>query len=135
MSTLKEMTLGNSNVFNFAMREEKIFEYNMKNLSGYERQTTFANDLAIAEWCEVRLGEDKAIDATYERVMREWIGNIKYITEFVLVLNFRCNLWYQRGDKELSSRYEKMYYDALGLVRQHFKDDDEQLTYFERTID
>lgn len=135
MATLKEMTLGNSNVFNFAMREEKIFEYNMKNLSGYERQTTFANDLAIAEWCEVRLGEDKALYDTYKRVMREWIGNIKYITEFVLVLNFRCNLWFQRGDEELSARYSEMYYDALGLVRQHFKDDEEQLLYFEKTID
>jgi hypothetical protein len=50
--------------------------------TGYEPITTFWEDF----WIAYRFGHFAILD-TYERVMKEWSGNYKYMTELNLVLN------------------------------------------------
>lgn len=57
-------------------------EFMLEN--GYELQTTFWNDFSIAD----RFGLS-AIQDTFNRAFKEWKENYKYLTELVLVLNFR----------------------------------------------
>lgn len=52
--------------------------------TGYKPKTTFWQDFSIAEW----YGE-KAIRDTYKRAFNEWKSNIEYLTELVLILNWK----------------------------------------------
>lgn len=116
------------NVFNYGLVEERIFEENMQELGGYERKTTFCADFGTAEL----YGNSSIID-TYKRCVKHWGKNVVYFTELVMVLNFRCNIWHQRGNVELSKIYADLFYMAQDLGYQNFKGKD--LNYFIRTLD
>lgn len=77
------------NVFQYGAINERIINgvmSNPENGTDYKPFTTFASDLSIAEWC----GGVKAIKDTYKNVVKSWISNYKYFTEFVMVLNHKC---------------------------------------------
>lgn len=116
------------NVLNYGLVEERIFEQNMRELGGYERKTTFCADFGTAEL----FGKSGIID-TYKRSVKHWANNVVYFTELVMVLNFRCNIWYQRGNVELSKIYADLFYMAQDLGYQNFTGKD--LDYFIRTLD
>lgn len=73
------------NVFQAAMMSEQYFE-NVMAESGYERFTTFSSDLTIAEL----MGGQKAIEETFNRVVKEWKDDVKYFTEFAMALNIKA---------------------------------------------
>lgn len=113
---------------NYAACIERAFEREMATRSTlwgkeYKRLTTFANDLAIAE-C---FGDDAILD-TYRRAVKEWIGDYKYMTELIMVLNWLCWFWHDcdRADVELSGIYADLYYAARDAFYEHYdtKDDD-----------
>lgn len=87
----------------------------------YEPFTTFANDFAIAECFG-----DSAILDTYKRAVRGWIGNYKYMTELVMVLNHLCWFWYYNKEQDLSQLYSDLYYKAADAFYEFYdeKDDD-----------
>lgn len=116
------------NVLNYGLVEERIFEQNMRELGGYERKTTFCADFGTAEL----FGKSGIID-TYKRSVKHWANNVVYFTELVMVLNFRCNIWYQRGNVELSKIYADLFYMVQDMGYQNFKGKD--LDYFIRTLD
>lgn len=66
-----------------AVFDKEAFE-EMVNMTGYESKTTFWDDFCIAE----RFGH-KAIKDTFNRAFNEWKSNIEYITELVMILNWR----------------------------------------------
>ena len=53
-------------------------------MNGYTTITTFWQDFSIAD----KFGID-AIKDTFNRAFNEWKGNYQYLTELVLVLNWK----------------------------------------------
>lgn len=109
-------------MFNYAAAIERMFEREMAERTtmwgkDYKRLTTFAHDFALAE-C---FGDDAILD-TCKRAVREWIGNYKYVTELIMVLNWLCWFWYDcdQKDVELSSLYAELYYAARDAFDEHY---------------
>ena len=119
---------GITNVFHYAAAEEKCVFERQADECGYERKTTFFSDLSIAEW----YGADSVRD-TYKNVMRSWLGNVVYFTEFVMCLNWK--IWEQnaRGNEELAKVYDELWREADELVCNTYKGEDAD--YYYRTTD
>ena len=94
---------------------------------GYGEQTTFGTDFDIAD----RFGAD-AITDTFKRAFEEWRNDYIYLTELVMVLNFKCWQWYNRNNT-LSQIYSDLYYQADDYASTHLKG--EELSYYYRTTD
>ena len=73
------------------------------NINGYETITTFWSDFTVAE----KFGET-AIRDTYKRAFSEWKANYMYLTELVLVLNWKIWDYYQSENKEFSVLYNEL---------------------------
>ena len=100
----------------------------MCSMSGYSAKTTFWDDFTIAD----KYGKD-AIEDTYERAFKEWKSDHIYLTEFVMVLNWKCWEHYENGNIEFSELYSKLFYKAQNYAHSHLKGD--ELSYFLRTTD
>ncbi len=76
---------------------EKAISEVIKNLSGYETFTTFGSDIAIALICE----GTKGLRDTHARICKEWLGDYKYFTEYILIMNHMGWLhWQLSNDKK-----------------------------------
>ena len=82
------------------------WEEMMRSELGYEPITTFWSDFTIAE----AFGHD-AIKETYERAMKEWKSNYKYLTELVIVLNHKIWQWY-KADEATGRLYNDLWIKA-----------------------
>ena len=122
---MKEMS-----VYEYANVCTKMFEANLGNVGNYRRRTTFYADLSIAEY----YGEASVKD-TYNQVMKEWLDNIEYITEFVLCLNWKCWEHHGRDNRELAVLYHDLYYKAVDEVMEHYKNDQKSLLYYYEIMD
>lgn len=118
------------NVFQYANLCERMFEENLGSLTGYERKTTFYADLSIAEW----FGID-SVRETYDRVMKDWIEDVEYITEFVLCLNWKCWEHYYNGNEKLSVLYNDLYRKADEYFLEHYKNDRKAIDYYYEVTD
>lgn len=98
------------------------------DMSGYQLKTTFWDDFFIAE----HFGE-KAIRDTYKRAIAEWKENAVYVTELVMVLNWKIWMFHDLGDDKMARLYDELWRDAEEVVVNTLKDDD--LAYFYRTTD
>lgn len=103
-----------------------FFEY-MCDMTGFKPQTTFWTDFAIAE----RFGED-AILNTYRRVFEAWKNDYKFLTELIMVLNWKIWYWHDRYD-EYESIYSELWAKTDNWALDNLKD--EELNYFLRTVD
>ena len=115
------------NIFQYAAAEEKMWENFLEDLGGnYKRKTTFYADLSIAELYGV-----KGIKDTYNSVIRNWLSNVEYFSEFVLCLNHKSWEWYDKfqngeDDKacanagEISRCYAELYEKAKDKAYETF---------------
>ena len=94
---------------------------------GYRPFTTFYEDFSIAE----EFGEDAIIE-TYDRAFEEWKTNYKYITEFVMILNWKIFEHYEKNDN-LAELYDELWKRADLWCCENLKG--EELSYFYRTTD
>ena len=78
--------------------------------------TTFHLDFRIAEAFGI-----EAVKDTYNRAFAEWKNNYLYLTEFVIVLNHRCWMHYEKNNIELSSLYADLYYKTHDWACEHLK--------------
>ena len=93
----------------------------------YETKTTFWDDFSVAEI----FGKD-AILETYARAFEEWKADYIYLTELVMVLNWKC--WYWVKDSEVYSQlYSDLYYKADDYACKRLKG--EELSYYYKTTD
>lgn len=120
----------NQNVFEYAATCERKFEMALSDCGNYKRKTTFYSDLSIAEW----YGAKDVID-TYRRVMKEWLGNIEYITEFVLCLNWKCWEHHGKNNMAMSQIYSELYYKSVDEVLEHYKGNRKALDYYYEVTD
>lgn len=116
-------------IIEFAARKEAAWEQMEKEMFGYERKTTFYSDLTIADI----FGVD-AVKDTYDRVVKEWMDNIEYITELCLCVNHKS--WeHFEDDKDLSKLYSDLYYDLKYKIYEHYDGNQEAIDYFFNTTD
>ena len=64
------------------------------NINGYETITSFWSDFTIAD----RFGVG-AIKDTYKRAFNEWKDNYKYLTELVMVLNWKIWQFHEKNNQ------------------------------------
>lgn len=112
------------NVFEYAAKEEKIFEANFQG----KRQTTFFSDLSIAEF----VSGAKGVKSTYNDIVNSWLSDVEYFTEFVVCLNMKCWEHYERNEG-LSALYSDLFYKANDLAYSTYKGED--LDYYFNMID
>lgn len=135
----KVQTLGINEILRYAALCEKRWEYMLSQLGSYERKTTFYADLSVAECYGIG-----GIKDTYNRVVKFWIDNVEYFTEFVMCLNHKCWEWYDQIDKEIdpikqqqaeeiSKIYSDLFYKARDLAYEKF--DEQGRIYLYNTLD
>ena len=94
----------------------------------YEFKTTFWQDFTIAD----KFGLN-AINDTYLRAFNEWKTDKVYITELVLVLNWKIWEHHEKGDKGKAEIYDKLWRETDEWCMENLKDDD--LRYYLQTTD
>ena len=104
----------------------KLFD--SESLFGYKQITTFYQDFSIADNFGV-----EAIKDTFNRAFNEWKSDYKYLTELVMVLNWK--MWeHSSGDNdEYVTIYNKLWTEADRYACENLKG--EELSYFYKTTD
>lgn len=105
-----------------------IKTWNIENLTGYHPVTTFFEDFSIAD----RFG-DTAVKDTYKRSLREWEHDYRYLTELVMVLNWKLWEHYEAGNIHLASVYENLWAQAADHAENTLHG--EELRYYYITTD
>lgn len=91
-------------------------------VNGYELQTTFWDDFSIADLFGL-----SAIQDTFNRAFKEWQDDYKFLTELVMVLNYK--IWqYHEKKPEFATLYNTLYREADQYAMENLKD--EELSYF-----
>lgn len=110
-------------------RYVKAYEtFDSEGMFGYTQQTTFFEDFSIAD----RFGVD-AIKDTYKRAFAEWKDDYIYLTELVMVLNWKLWQHYERGNQEYAAVYQELWEQADAYACDNLKG--EELSYFYSTTD
>lgn len=95
--------------------------------TGYRPFTTFFEDFSIAD----QFGTE-GIKETYQRALKEWKHDYKYLTEFVMILSLKASEHAGSNDA-YTTLYCDLYYEAKDYALDHLKGD--ELEYFIKTID
>ena len=104
-----------------------ISTFDSESAFGYKQITTFWQDFSIAD----NFGAS-AIRDTYNRSFENWKGNYKYLTELVMVLNWKIWQYYEHND-EYAKLYNELWEKADGYACDNLKG--EELSYFYKTTD
>ena len=116
-------------MFGQIFAEENAWKQQVKEMSGYDAFTTFWSDLSIAEYYGAG-----AIKDTCKDIKETWLDDVKYYTEFILVLNHK--IWHYYGKNEaLAKLYNELWckYDQIGV--ETYENDSEKSSYYYRTLD
>lgn len=106
----------------------KVKVWNVEAITGYKPKTTFYEDFSIADAFGVN-----AIQDTFRRAFNEWKDNIVYLTELVMVLNWKCWEHHDKGNERYMELYRDLYWKADEWAAENLKGDD--LTYYYDTLD
>lgn len=102
--------------------------WNIEAETGYKPQTTFWDDFSIAD----AFGEN-AIRDTYKRAMDSWKDNYIYLTELVMVLNWKIWQYYEEDNVFYQDLYYDLWCDADIYACNNLTGD--ELDYFYKTTD
>ena len=95
---------------------------------GYETFTTFWEDFSIADIFGV-----EAVNDTFDRAFKEWKHDYKYLTELVMVLNWKLWAHHEQGNEALAEVYNQHWMVADYYARTNLEG--EELEYFYITTD
>lgn len=104
-----------------------ISKWNIEAMTGYKPKTTFWEDFSIADKFGVN-----AVKDTFHRAFKEWKTNYEYLTELVVVLNWKIWEHYERNET-LAQLYNDLWIDADEYAMENLKG--EELAYFYSTTD
>lgn len=96
--------------------------------NNYNFKTTFWSDFTIAE----AFGADAIID-TFNRAFEEWKSDYIYLTELVLVLNWKLWNWYEKGEDAIAKIYDALWREADAFAYDNLQG--EELEYFMKETD
>lgn len=71
--------------------------------NGYEMTTTFWEDFTIADAFGI-----SAIEDTYKRAFDSWKDDYVYLTELVIVLNWKMWQWYEKVESHPYDAYNEV---------------------------
>ena len=97
------------------------------NVNGYETKTTFWQDFSIADMFGV-----EAVKDTYNRAFNGWKDNYIYLTELVIVLNWKVWQHYENNEP-LARVYQELWEKADYYACNNLKG--EEMEYFFRVTD
>lgn len=97
-------------------------------MENYKFITTFWQDFTIADAFGI-----PAIRDTYKRAFSEWKSNTKFVTELVLVLNWKLWQHYEKGNQSIAEVYNELWQQTHQWCLDNLKD--EALTYYLQTTD
>ena len=104
-----------------------IKDWNIEEMTGYKHKTTFYTDFSIAEAFGI-----SAIKNTYKRAFESWKDNVEYITELVMVLNWK--IWeHFDSNKNLAKVYNTLWAELDIWCCENLKGED--LKYYFHTTD
>lgn len=111
----------------------KIRDWNIKAITGYKPITSFYRDFSIAE-----LYGSSAIEDTFNRAFEEWKDNFKYLTELVMVLNWKIhehfsNIEYDKRADEFCDIYTRLWSETDKYAQDNLEGN--ELRYFYQTTD
>lgn len=104
-----------------------IKTWNIEELTGYKPFTTFYEDFSIADAFGV-----SAIKDTYKQAFKNWKSDYKYITEFIMALNWKIHEHYG-GNNSYAEVYDELWCEADEWAMENLKG--EALQYYLRTTD
>ena len=87
-----------------------------ESMCGYTQRTTFWDDFTLAE----KLGLP-AIKDTYKNAFTSWKTDVVFITELVLVLNWKMLYMDERHMTEKSARYYKCWVELSNWCERHLE--------------
>ena len=100
----------------------------MCGMTGYEGKTAFWDDFTCAENYS-----ESDVRNTYKRAFAECKTDYKYMTELVLVLNWKIWEHFNAGRTEISRVYDELWRKASGWCVKNLRGD--ELSYYLRTVD
>ena len=101
----------------------KVFD--SESTLGYKQITTFYMDFGIAEHFGIR-----AVKDTYRQSFASWKYDYKYLTELVMVLNWK--IWeHYKTNSELAEIYHELYEKARKYAVENLKG--HELDYYYKT--
>ena len=103
-------------------------DWNIEALTGYKPKTTFYMDFSIAD----PYGVAGVVD-TYTRAFDEWKNNVVYITELVMVLNWKIWEHHEAGNENLAKEYDELWRKADEWCCENLTGED--LDYYFSTTD
>lgn len=119
------------NVFAYGATSERTMERNLAETSGRERKTTFMSDLSVGEWCS---GVHGVLDTTKTAIL-SWCGNVEYIAEFILCVNWKSWEMHARQKPVWSLIYSRLYHGVVNLMYEYYDGDDESTRYLYEYLD
>lgn len=84
----------------------KIKTWNIETLTGYKPFTTFYEDFSIADNLGIQ-----AIKDTYKLAFNSWKSDYKYITEFIMALNWKIHEHYGHNNA-YAEVYDELWREA-----------------------
>lgn len=81
-----------------------------------EWKTTFWIDFSIAD----KFGEE-AVEDTFKRAFSEWKDDYIYLTELVIVTNWKLWEHYRAGNDSMARLYDTLYRKCNNYAHRHLK--------------
>lgn len=128
MDDIQKCKANGLNPLQYGIANERMFEANMEE-TGKKRKTTFYSDLSIAEYFSI-----DAVKDTYNQVIKSWGGNIEYISEFCLCLNWKIWQHYKKNEP-LAKVYNELWDKCQEYIYEKFADDKDALSYYYELTD
>lgn len=100
-----------------------IKNWNIEEMTGYKPITTFYQDFSIADNFGVG-----AIKDTYNRAFNEWKDNYKFLTELVMVLNWKIFEHYESNEK-IAKVYDSLWKEVDEYAMENLKDQEAKYYY------
>ena len=102
--------------------------WQIEEMTGYKPKTTFWSDFTVADHFGLA-----AIMDTYRRAFKEWKSNYVYLTELVMVLNWKIWQHHEEGNNEYARLYNDLWEKTDLYAQENLRG--EELDYFYRTTD
>lgn len=111
-------------------------QWDVEAMTGYKPMTTYWQDFSIADHFVLNGMEPDAIEDTHKRSWPHLIDgsmSVEYLTEYIMVLNWKLQDHYSSGHKDIAVIYDKLWRECDQWACDNLKGKDAD--YYYRTTD